>query len=139
MQLNPDAEPYRVRENNFLKPQYPNNQQAIPPNFNYNPDNNHMNLPVYNRHYNQNPNSQNIPPYSYPHYNSKNNKFENMPNIPNINGPLQVSPLSIESKPFIPKTKNVGKNNKNGNDEQKNMNNKLDIKVGEYRPKGIKK
>ena len=62
-----------------------------------------------------------------------------MPNIPNMNGPLQVSPLSIESKPFIPKTKNVGKNNKNGNDEQKNMNNKLDIKVGEYRPKGIKK
>ena len=33
MQLNPDAAPYRVRENNFLKPQYPNNQQVIPSKF----------------------------------------------------------------------------------------------------------
>ena len=62
-----------------------------------------------------------------------------MPNIPNRNGPLQVSPLSIEAKPFIPKAKYVGKNDEDGNDEQKNVSGGLDIKVGEYRPKDIKK
>ena len=33
MKLNPDAVPYRVREKNFLKLKYPNNQQVIPSKF----------------------------------------------------------------------------------------------------------